>query len=321
MASNKLVLAAATGSTGGLGKITTIPIAGVLYVRCPGTAARIKWIIKSDKAASVQAYVSPDIVQSVTLDVSGNTLANTHTVFVGGLTFTAETNTNVRASRQFAIDGNGTADGVELAAAINYGTALTVTACDLLETIVVTSANGVDSKTYTGAAAEAISDREFTRTNAATAAASLTRCINADTAVTGVTAVNSDGAEVALTNTQGTAVAIVNALGHITATNYGVPGVTATPAAGIVTIVPKAVNGAYTIQAVTGTAAGACVVTHTTLASLVRDGAATAIAADSTTLGYTLDQYTDGLTGYLGISNSDGAAVLTPVISAYRFAS
>jgi len=317
--SNELVLAAASGSTGGLGLIGTIPASGLLYVRCPtGAAGRLDWYVKCDKANVVQLYRTRSIVDSVTLDVSGNAMANTETITFNGLTFTAHTDTNVRATRQYAIDGIGTADAVELAAAINYGTALTVTACDLGETIIVTGVGG-STQTYTGAAAEDLAARSFTRTNAATAAASIARCINRDTATSGVTAVVSDGAEVALTNTASTAIAVTNALGHITVTNYGVPGVTATPVAGIVTVVPTT---ATVLQAATGTAAGHCTVTHTTLASLIRHGAATTNAAgDTTTAGLFYEQVARKWPHcYLGITNSDAGAAATVTVKAQGYA-
>ena len=317
---SELVLAAATGSTGGLGKITTIPASGVMYVRCPCgmNVQHLDWNVKCNKANKVQLYRTRTIVDSVTLDVSGNALANTETIFVGGLAFTAHTDTNVRATRQFAIDGIGTADAVELAAAINYGTALTVTACDVGETLILEGAYG-KLYTYTAAAAEDLPNRVFTRTNAATAAASIARCVNRDTALSGITAAVSDGAEVALTNTSGTATTVVNALAHITATDYGVPGVTAVPAAGVVTVVPTT---ATVIQAHTGTAAGNCTVTHATLASLIRHGAeVTNAAGDTTTGGLFYEQVVRQWAHcYLGIINSDGGAAATVTVKATRHA-
>jgi hypothetical protein len=315
--SPELVLAAATGSTGGLGLITTVPASGVLYVRCAG-AGRIDWDVACNKTSTVQLYRTRSKVESVTLDVSANTLANTETVVGNGLTFTAHTDTNVRATRQFAIDGIGTADATELAAAINYGTALTVTACDLGETLLITGEDLV-VRTYTGAAAEDLSARAFTRTNAATAAASITRCVNRDTAASGITATLTDGAEVALTRTAGTAITVSNPLGHVTATNYGIPGVLAVAAAGIVTVTATT---APVLQFATGTAAGHCVVASTTLASLVRHGPPTTVAvADTTSGGVFYEQIVDNWPyAYIGITNTDGGAAATVSVKATRYA-
>jgi hypothetical protein len=320
--STELVLAAATGSTDGLGVVVDIPTSATMYVRCPtDSAGRVDWNIKCNRAHTVQLYRAASIVQSVTLDVSANTLANTETVVVNGLTFTAHTNTNVRASRQFAIDGIGTADAVELAAAINYGTALTVTACTIGATLLVT---GVDKtiRTYTAAAAEDLSAREFINTNAAAAAASIVRCMARDATASGVTAALTDGAEVQLTNTLGTATTVSNASAQITATNYGVPGVTATPAAGVITIVPNASTKTYSapvIQAATGTAAGHCVVASTTLTGLIRHGAPISYAADTTTAGYWLEQYCDHWPySYIGITEG-GVGAATTTVKATRY--
>ena len=56
-------------------------------------------------------------VSAVTLTLA--TVLNTHTIVINGLTFTAHTDTTVLASRQFAINGDDTADAVALASCIN----------------------------------------------------------------------------------------------------------------------------------------------------------------------------------------------------------
>ena len=69
------------------------------------------------------------------------TVLNTHTVIINGLTFLAHTDTTVLASRQFAIDGDDTADAVELASCINdptYGVP-GVTATPAVAVITLTS--------------------------------------------------------------------------------------------------------------------------------------------------------------------------------------
>ena len=225
--STELVLAAASGSTGGLGLIGTVPAAGVLYVRCDCDSpdvARIDWNISCNKANAVQLYRARSIVQSVTLTLAG--LDDADTIVVNGLTFTAEDTLGdaLAASRKFYTGGaDDTADAVTLAALLNDAT-------------------------------------------------------------------------------------------------YGVPGLTATSAAAVVTLVPTT---APVIQAVVGTATtGECAIASTTLASLIRDGAAVSgIAADTTTGGRFFEQWTNKWPyAYIGITNNDAAAAATITVKATRYA-
>jgi hypothetical protein len=100
--------------------------------------------------------------------------------------------------------------------------------------------------------------------------------------------------------------------------DYGIPGVTATSALGVVTIVPKTTSGASVLQSVTGTAAGRWAVASTTLTGLLLDGAAsTDVAANSTTAGTLYAQTMNGWEqGYLGITNKSGAGAMTLVVGA-----
>lgn len=219
------ILAAAASSDGGLGLIGTVPIAGVLYVRCPVSdkTGRVKWRVLADKSHTVQLYLADTIVQSQTLTLAS--MADGETLIINGLTHTGKDAGTTIASRFFNTGGaDATADAAALALVIN-------------------------------------------------AAAS------------------------------------------------GTLGITATSALGVVTIIPSAIGGAYVIQAVTGTAAGHCTVASTTLAGLESDGAPISGAANTTTKGYTIDQYNDGRIPYLGITNADGGAVMTPIVSAVRFRS
>ena len=90
----KQVLAAASGSDGGLGKIGTIPIGGVMYVRCdvaPNTAL-VKWTVQGNKAHAVQAYHAHTKVEAYTITLADATAVDdTDTFELNGLTFTAET--------------------------------------------------------------------------------------------------------------------------------------------------------------------------------------------------------------------------------------
>jgi hypothetical protein len=104
--------------------------------------------------------------------------------------------------------------------------------------------------------------------------------------------------------------------------SYGVPGVVATSALGVVTLVPRAETGAYVIQAVTGTAAGRCAVATTSLATLVKQSAAAVVsAADTVGSGYTIEQTVNGWPyAYIAITNTDGdAATVSLKVARYRY--
>jgi hypothetical protein len=93
---------------------------------------------------------------------------------------------------------------------------------------------------------------------------------------------------------------------------YGVPGVVASAASAVVTCVPKPSNPAYLMQAATGTAAGHCAVASTTLAGLVRQGSSVSLEADTTTGGYTIEQWVNEWPFcYIGITNADAGAAAT----------
>jgi hypothetical protein len=116
------VLAAASGSDGGLGKITTIPASGVLYVRCGcgDSVKRLDWNVKCDKACVVQLYRTRSIVESVTLTLAS--LVDGETLVINGLTYTAEDTAGdcAVATRKFYTGGaDDTADATALTALIN----------------------------------------------------------------------------------------------------------------------------------------------------------------------------------------------------------
>lgn len=106
---------------------------------------------------------------------------------------------------------------------------------------------------------------------------------------------------------------------------YGVPGFSFTVAAVDATDV-------ITITATTGTvlqfaqgtsAANEIAFADTTLAGLVKDGAAVADATatgNSGTAGAVTEHENDGLTPVLGITNNDGADAMTAIVKAVRFA-
>jgi hypothetical protein len=117
--------------------------------------------------------------------------------------------------------------------------------------------------------------------------------------------------------------AAVNLTALLNHATYGVPGLTFTVAAVAATdVITIAATYATALHFAQGTsAANEIAFANTTLASLEKDGApGSATAAETTTSGYTIEQYNDGLVPYLGITNNDGADAMTPIISARRFA-
>ena len=310
-------LAAAAGTDGGLGKIGTVPIAGVLYVRCPvnPNTERIDWLIDNDKAITYQLYKQDKIVQTVVgTNAGGN---NADTIVANGVTLTAETNTTVYASNQFAIDGTPTVEAVLIARLLNHGYVFTLTDVAVGDYIIV------DGVKFTAAAAAALNaTRCFSQAGTdAQDATSLAASINdLSYGVPNVIAV-ANGTEVIVRNRPGVAhekPQIVASTGQasIALVENGVPGIVATSAAAVVTVVPKLKGGAYTIQIV-GNAR--FVITTTTLANLIRVGGVVSAAADSTTKEFSVEQYVDGWIPYIGISNADGAAALTPTVRACRY--
>lgn len=119
------------------------------------------------------------------------------------------------------------------------------------------------------------------------------------------------------------AAAAVNLTALLNDASYGVPGfsfaVAAVDATDVITATPTT---GTCLQFGQGTsAANEIAWSDGTLARMTRDGAAmTGLAADTTTLGYTIEQFNDGLVPILGLTNKDGAAALTAVIRASRFA-
>jgi len=103
--------------------------------------------------------------------------------------------------------------------------------------------------------------------------------------------------------------------------SYGVPGVHATSALGVVTLIPEGKFGAHLIQAVTGTAAGRCAVGAIPVTSLTKQGAAVNTTADTAAGGYIIEQAVNGWPyAYIGITNTDGdAATVTLKAARYRY--
>lgn len=101
--------------------------------------------------------------------------------------------------------------------------------------------------------------------------------------------------------------------------SYGVPGVQASSALGVVTLTPKGHFGAPTIHAVTGTAAGHCAVASGTVANLARDGAAVSHTAVTTDGGVLVAQETKGWPYAYFVLSAPAAGAATVVLKAARY--
>ena len=141
------ILAAATGSDGGLGLIGTIPNNGILYVRCQAGARtrRVDWALQINQTHDYQLYRSREIAQTVTLTLSS--LADGETLVINGLTYTAKDAGSTPASRYFNTGGaDDAADAAALAAVINNAASgtlgITATSALGVVTLVPSSAAG-----------------------------------------------------------------------------------------------------------------------------------------------------------------------------------
>ena len=282
------------GAASTLGKIGTVAQNVPLYVRCdctdkPWTA--VKWRINSDKACTYQFMTAIPAAgvfaraESVTVTLAS--IANTETGVINALTFTAvdaAASVDYAAHNFYTGGADATADAASLRKAINGGTKITLASVAAGEKIVVAGFTYTAHATTTTPA-----NREFAINGTdAQDATALASCINDGTYGSGLAiACEANGATVSFEGTT----ACTGSAGATVAQWTGVPGVTATIALGVVTIVPTT---ATVIQAVTGTAAGHWAVASTTLTKLTWDGAVVTLAANSTTAGATVLQYIDG---------------------------
>lgn len=231
-------------------------------------------------------------------------------------TYTAHASTTTAASREFSIAGSDSQDADELVACMNdatYGLGSSYTA---------SNSSGVVSIRVNNAQAP----KPILSSSDSTTAA----CVNTTGGVPGVIAAATGATgELAITPTWVKSVTVTSSNNtRLAVTNIDCPGVYATSALGVVTLVPGtpgSPNGgakASVISCKTGTAAGHCAVAQTTtLLGLSKDGAAVSgVAANSTTAGTLYDQWLDGWEcGYLGITNSDSSNAATVVVAATRY--
>lgn len=122
-----VTLAAATGSTGGYGKITTEPAAGILYVRmdCAPNTHSIEWVIECNKAHAVQFYRAESNVLGGTITFTDATAVDdADPCVLNGLTYTAEATEEdaVASERKFWTGANNAAAAANLAALLTDAT-------------------------------------------------------------------------------------------------------------------------------------------------------------------------------------------------------
>jgi len=147
--STESVLAAATGSAGGLGKIGTVVNTGTIYVRqlvSPGQD--IEWRVQSDKTHTVQLYKARTNVTGGTITLAAATRVDDEDTFVlQGLTNTAEATAESvsYAARKWKCDGaDENADAVALAALLNadYAVVTAGTSVAATDKLVITTDEG-----------------------------------------------------------------------------------------------------------------------------------------------------------------------------------
>lgn len=175
VAATEQVLAAATGSDDGLGKIGTIANAEWMYVRCPTTGySAVDWRVQSDKQFDYQLLRARSIVDTVTVTL--DSIADGEKGTINGVEFAAEDTATdaLRSAHKFYTGGaDATADAAQLVLGINAGHYLT------LDTVLADTTVTINGKTYTAKATADVAAGEFSQAGTDTQdAASLVLCIN-----------------------------------------------------------------------------------------------------------------------------------------------
>lgn len=179
------LLAAASGSEGGLGRIGQVPQSGTLIVRCDCSDDGVRdlwWRVSSSRTYSYQFALAREKAGPVTLTCSS--LADEETLTINGQTLTAE---DTEASALYSAnlfwtgDTGNTEDAEDLAKLISGGTWVKCA------TVVADDEITLNGQTFTAAAAEDLAAGEFAVDDDTTAATSLAACINHKDNVTLVT--------------------------------------------------------------------------------------------------------------------------------------
>ena len=342
--------------------LDTVTINGLTYTGHSATDATARKFVATPATAvsnigvALAACINDRDTVTFTTAVANDSFTVTTTNTTSGAaatyTFTGKTSTADYAARKFSVDTGDNATATSVAAAINhsvYGVpnvtasstgasgivTLKPTKGYLITTATVIGAArvvcyagkgvpGVTAVNATGTVSLTRDSAAYTITHSTTnGAASPHKVIPATVArgCAGVTA-TARTAEVGIARTWALGVTAASNSANVITGTYGCPGVLATSAAAVTTIVPSAVNGTTALQAITGTAAGAFSPSVTTLATLIKDGAAkTGNALNSTTAGTFYEQYVNGWPqAYLGFTSEDAGAVSTITVAATKYA-
>lgn len=275
MPETERVLAAASGSTGGLGKIATVLASGVIYARLDNTGFgrtdHVTWRVKCNKAHTVQLYRSRSIVDSATITLASMADGETGPILQGLTNIAEDTAASAAwAARKYYTGGaDDTADAVQLAALLNADYAVTTAGTSVAATdkLVITTDEGAHT-IVAAAAADYPAGKYGLNVTAATELASIILAINHKANITCATAVagdtvtiNKDGKDYVFTGHATTttaanrewdiaddnaaAAALVTCINDAT---YGVPGVTASASGAVVSLTRNSQADTFTIR-------------------------------------------------------------------------
>lgn len=248
----------------------------------------------------INALVAPMAAHIATAKVQAN-----DTVTVNGLTYTGHASTTTAASRQFAVNGaNASATADELVTCLEDSSkgVSDITSVNVSGAIGLTRDTAASSVTIT----------------AAPAAASIHSCITIDEAggVPGVIAVATGAtAELSITPTWTSVLTVEESGTKLTVTDIDIPGIYATAADAVVTLVPgtpASQTSGDLATVICATAAANCTVASApTLAALALDSTTANVAINSTTLGTIYTQEVKGWEYcYVGINDDTGSAAV-----------
>lgn len=181
--STEKVLAAASDSDGGLGKIGTVANTGTIYIRQAVTPGQdIEWRVQSDKMYTVQKYKARTNVSGGTITLGAGRIDDTETFVLNGLTNIAESTAGdvSYAGRKWKSGGDDeSADAAALAALLNadYAVVTAGTSVAATDKLVITTDEGVHT-IVAAAAADYPAGKYGLNVTAATELASIVLAIN-----------------------------------------------------------------------------------------------------------------------------------------------
>lgn len=191
------VLAGASTSAGGLGKLAALGASETVYVRCDCSDKcyeYVDWLLNTSAKVDVGFYVARSIEDEVTLTLASFTDADT--IVLNGCTITGEStaNTAAYASRKFSTaGGTDTLDAAALAALINADYAVVTAGTSVAGTdkLLITTDDGLH--TLTARASADLTLGEYTlNATAATEATNIIAAINHSQNVTCASSTTGD---------------------------------------------------------------------------------------------------------------------------------